>query len=148
MLIRSHRRSSISAMVIIIVLIQSFLLVIGGCKSEPAQNIVFTSERDGNAEIYIVDPDGSKVLRLTDHPRMDANPVLSPDGRKIAFRSNRDGFDNIYTMDIDGNNVMRLTNGSATDYFPEWSPDGTRILFTSCRDSVVPGPTNNEVNIT
>src|SRR5262245_53744104 len=49
--------------------------------------IAFTSDRDGNQEIYLMNNDGSGQLRLTNNPGTDAFPTFSPDGRKIAFVS-------------------------------------------------------------
>jgi hypothetical protein len=96
--------------------------------------IAFTSERDGNAEIYIMNSDGSNPQRLTNDPAYDAWPVWSPDGSQIAFMSDRSGNPDIYVMDADGNNVRQLTYHSANDIWPDWSPDGTRIAFPSRRD--------------
>ena len=47
--------------------------------------IAFTTNRDGNFEIYVMDADGNNVRRLTDHPATDYGPAWSPDGRFIAF---------------------------------------------------------------
>ena len=49
--------------------------------------IVFTSRRDGNNEIYVMDADGGNRERLTDNPANDRDPDWSPDGTKIAFAS-------------------------------------------------------------
>ena len=96
--------------------------------------IVFSSNRDGDFEIYKMNADGSGVMRLTNHGAYDLDPVLSPDRTKVAFTSNRDGNFEIYVMNADGTNVTRLTSHHAIDGFAAWSPDGTKLAFTSTRD--------------
>ena len=96
--------------------------------------IAFVSERDGNAEIYAMNADGSRLARLTNNSAGDYAPSWSLDGRRIAFASNRDGTSEIYAMNADGSDLARLTNSSADDSYPSWSPDGRRIAFASNRD--------------
>ena len=93
--------------------------------------IVFTSLRDGNTEIYVMDADGGNQENLTNHPAFDHFPDWSPDGTKIAFVSSRDGaVSQIYVMDADGKNPIRLTDGRRHKRDPDWSPDGQKIAFT------------------
>ena len=92
--------------------------------------IVFTSMRDGNAEIYVMDADGGNQENLTNHPAHDGDPDWSPDGTKIAFESWRDGNGEIYVMDADGKNPIRLTDGPGVKTHPDWSPDGGKIAFS------------------
>ena len=103
-------------------------------KNTPASNtgrIVFTSLRDGNAEIYVMDADGRNQENLTNHPADDRAPDWSPDGTKIAFASSRDGGPyQIYVMDADGENVIRLTEAQGRKGHPDWSPDGGKIAFS------------------
>jgi Tol biopolymer transport system component len=90
--------------------------------------IAFVSRRDGHAQIYVMNPDGTHVRRLTNDPWNDTHPSWSPDGTKIAFASDRDGAWEIYVINADGSGVRRLTRRGADA--PAWSPDGTKIAFT------------------
>jgi Tol biopolymer transport system component len=94
--------------------------------------MVFSSNRDGNYEIYGLRADGTEV-RLTNDAASDLDPALSPDGTKIAFTSTRTGNGDIYVMNVDGSAPTRLTTHSAIDANPAWSPDGTKIAFASGR---------------
>ena len=119
--------------------------------------IVFSSNRDGDWDIYSMDVNGDNLLQLTDHPASDENPACSPDGRRIAFRSERDGTPDLYLMDRDGNNLIRLTSDNFLENRPSWSPDGTRIAFSVLRWAVrnseiyamdADGEGKNEINLT
>ena len=104
--------------------------------------IAFSSNRDGNSEIYVMDTDGGNQRKLTNNRHGDWSPSWSPDGKRIAFVSNRDGHvidgiptSDIYVMDADGGNQQNLTNNPGRDSSPSWSPDGKRIAFHSDRDN-------------
>lgn len=79
-------------------------------------------------DIYAANADGSGLVRLTDNPKYDAEPVVRADGR-IVFGSQREGDFDIYAMDADGGNVTRLTDRVGYDGGPWWSPDGERIVW-------------------
>jgi dipeptidyl aminopeptidase/acylaminoacyl peptidase len=96
--------------------------------------IAFSSNRDGNLEIYTMNPDGSDIVRITDHPAKDAEPKWSPDGQQIAFKSARDGNNEIYIMDVNGKSVLNLTHNPASDEDCSWSPDSQQLCFCSNRD--------------
>jgi len=101
--------------------------------SPDGRRIAFTSTRDGNAEIYVVDANGTALRRLTSDAADDFAPAWSPDGRRIAFTSTRDGNAELYLGDANGGAAQRLTRSPAGDHMPAWSPDGSRIAFASRR---------------
>jgi Tol biopolymer transport system component len=106
--------------------------------SPDGRKIAFTSNRDRNNEIYVIDADGPEARRLTDNPASDQVPVFSPDGTKIAFQSARDGNQEIYVMNADGSGApTNISNNPALDSLPDFSPDGTSLTFGSNRDGDV-----------
>ena len=110
-----------------------FLLTVGFCaQASDVSYIAFTSERDGNAEIYLMDTNGKNLRNLTNHPARDFHPAFSPDGRWLAYVSDRDGSYRIYLLNRNNNELRPLTNhlASTGDLDPAWSPDGQWIAFT------------------
>jgi len=83
--------------------------------SPDGKRIVFTSNRDRNGEVYVMNADGSKQRRLTRKAGDDFSPRFSPDGRQIAFTALPGS---VYVVDADGSGLRRLTAG--TD--PDWRP--------------------------
>jgi TolB protein len=63
--------------------------------------IVFSSNADGNWEIYLMDRDGSALLRLTRNLGADTNPAWSPDGKRVIFSSDREGRKALYEITFD-----------------------------------------------
>ena len=93
--------------------------------------IVFTDTRDGNAEIYVMNADGSERVRLTNHPGDDFDPTWSPNGEHIAFVSERDhaGLYDIYLMNPNGQNIRPAFDDLDYRTAPAWSPDGEKIAY-------------------
>ena len=77
--------------------------------------LAFVSERDGNSEIYVMNVDGTGLLRLTNDAGRDVDPAWSPDGKRIAFASDRAGSWDIYVMNADGSNLVRRTQTGRSD---------------------------------
>jgi Tol biopolymer transport system component len=108
--------------------------------SPDGAKIAFTSYRDRNGEIYVMNADGKNPINLTLHLDDDTFPTWSPDGRKIAFESMQvaEGVLNhsdIFVMDADGANRTNITqNSRASNRTPSWSPDGSNIAYAAVRN--------------
>ena len=106
-------------------------------RSPDGTRVAFSSFRDGNREIYVMDADGGHPVNLTRHNAVDSAPAWSPDGRRIAFESRRDGgMDHIFVMNADGSGVEQLTHEPQAPwaFSPAWSPDGSSIACVSAQD--------------
>jgi Tol biopolymer transport system component len=90
----------------------------------------------GGTDLFLADPDGSYVTRLThvkDTTEMNASGKWTPDGTKIVFESVRDGNWGTWIMEADGSRQRQATYTPASPV--AWSPNGTHIVFNSSRDA-------------
>lgn len=88
---------------------------------------------DPHMDIFIANPDGTNLTRLTDTPGYDAEGSYSPDGKQIIFTSFRDGDAEIYIMKADGSGARRITRAKGYDGGPFFSPNGKKIVYRSDR---------------
>jgi TolB protein len=112
--------------------------------------IVFTSDRDGDLDLYEMDEDGKNVKRLTSTPGYDGGAFYSPDGKELTWRASRpQGAEleeyrtllkqglirpsklDIYVMNADGTNVRRVTDNKAANFCPLFTPDGKKVMWSS-----------------
>ena len=88
--------------------------------SPDGTRLAFTSNRDGNPEIYVMNKDGSGLRRMTNSPNIDVSPTWSPTGNQLAWVSDRTGQPKIYLMNADGTG-QRLLVGDPKSDRPTWS---------------------------
>jgi len=108
----------------------------------------YTWDYDPEMELYVYEPEGEKLRRLTHARGYDAEASYSPNGKWIVFTSMRSGYEGeleeknrkqleidpsvfaeIYVMRADGSKLKRLTHVRGYDGGPFFSPDGKRIVW-------------------
>lgn len=102
-------------------------------KAPATAKIIFNTYRDGNREIYLMNPNGSDQVNITNHRADDVSGTWSPTGERILFASDRDrspGSWDLYLMDAVGKNVQPVFGKSKERRHPAWSPDGKKITYT------------------
>ena len=106
----------------------------GNSFTPDGESIVFTSERDGNRNIYTMRLNGEDLNQITSDLSNDYEPIFSPDGESIIFTSERDGNKEIYLYSLISKKIKNLTNNSGDDWNPRFYQDGRKIVFQSDRD--------------
>jgi len=100
--------------------------------SPTGREIVFTSDRGGTPQIYIMDAEGSNVRRVSfgGSSYLDS-PAWSPVGDKIVFVARVENVFDLYVLNIRTNQIAKLTESNARNESPSWSADGRHVVFTS-----------------
>jgi Tol biopolymer transport system component len=122
-----------------------------GTLSPDGTKMVFTSVRDGDLELYIMDMKTYKVKRITHHLGYDGGAWFSPDGKKLIWRAStpttpeeikeyKDFLSEnlvaplnmeIWTANADGSNAKQVTHFGQANWAPAFMPDSKRIIFAS-----------------
>lgn len=100
-----------------------------GMSSMPGR-IAFGSYRNNQGDVYMMDPDGSNQINLTNDEVSNSYPCISPDGSRVAFISNEAGDDAIYVMNVGTGEKVRLAI-PGKPFGCSWSPDGTKMAFAA-----------------
>ena len=91
--------------------------------------LVYDSDVSGNSDIWRLPLAGGAPEQLTDDPRSDFAPDVSPSGREIAYHAFQDGSREIFVQDLESGVVTQLTAGPEySESFPRWSPDGSSLV--------------------
>src|SRR5579872_2588332 len=101
--------------------------------SPDGRRVAFASDRSGNWEIWLADPDGSNAFQLTSMGLDCGAPRWSPDGTSVVFQSRREDQGDVYLVPAAGGKPRNLTSHPANDGRPSFSHDGKWIYFTSNR---------------
>jgi len=111
--------------------------------SPDGRRIAFKSRRNGNNELYVMNPDGSAQTRLTNSSRVsEGQPAWSRDGTRLLYRQTPDNpvtqNADIWQIDVDpaAPNARPVLERTGDERYPSYSPDGTKILFRGDLDLV------------
>lgn len=96
--------------------------------------IAFTSDRDGNKEIYLMDYDGYNQRRITNNTILDLFPALSPDGEHIVFSTVRGSKAVLLLYNMFTGDKRILSDMGGLNSLASWTADGQKIAFISSRD--------------
>lgn len=106
------------------------------CWSPDGQKLAYSSDKNGNRDLFVIDLRTRRVRQVTSHSADDDAPAWSPDGAWIAFQSNRDSnldlaLNNnvwdLWKVPAEGGTATRITRFRGEN--PAWSPDGKFIAY-------------------
>ena len=105
-----------------------------GSNSAPAWSpdgtkLAVSLSREGGSQIFLMNPDGTGLRRLTSSSAIDTEPRFSPDGQWIYFTSDRGGTPQVYRMPASGGEAQRVTFEGSYNVSPRISPDGKTLAY-------------------
>jgi TolB protein len=103
--------------------------------SPDGKKVAFALSNKGNVDLWVMNLNGSDLLRLTRHPSVDTNPSWAPGGNAILYTSDRTGSPQIYRMDADGLNNQRITFENPYNDSAVWNPRYDYIAYVSRFDN-------------
>lgn len=119
--------------------------------SPKGDKIVFTSDRTGDLELWLMNIDGTNQVQVTTGLGYDGGAFFSPDGKKLVFRASRPQTEadikeykdylkqnlvaptnmEIYTCNLDGSGIKQITHLGKANWAPYFTPKGDKIVFSS-----------------
>lgn len=119
--------------------------------SPDGKKMIYTSDKDGDIDLYIMNLKTGKEKRITNTLGYDGGAWFSPDGKKIIWRASRPKTDaevkeykdllaenlvaptnmEVFVANTDGSNVHQVTHFGQANWAPSFFPDSKRIIFAS-----------------
>jgi Tol biopolymer transport system component len=102
--------------------------------SHEGDKVIFSSNRSGNVDLWVVDRSRESILQFTDDPADDWDPAFTPDGQHVLWSSNRGGNMEIWMAGVDGTNTTQISRDGVDAENPTMTPDGEWIVYASGND--------------
>ena len=119
--------------------------------SPDGRKMIYTSTKDGDIELYIMELKSGKEKRITNELGYDGGAWFSPDGKKIIWRASRPKTEaaineykellaqdlvaptnmEVWVANVDGSDAKQVTNFGQANWAPTFMPDSKRIIFAS-----------------
>jgi Tol biopolymer transport system component len=99
--------------------------------SSDGRQVLFSSNRSGNLDLWRLDLDTGAVRQLTDDPGQDYDPALSPDGQRLIWTSDRSGNFEIWIAGVDGSGARQVSDDDFDAENPTMTADGAWIVYWS-----------------
>jgi len=119
--------------------------------SPDGKKMIYTSTKDGDIELYILELKSGKEKRITNELGYDGGAWFSPDGKKIIWRASRPKTEaaineykellaqdlvaptnmEVWVANVDGSDAKQVTNFGQANWAPTFMPDSKRIIFAS-----------------
>jgi Tol biopolymer transport system component len=119
--------------------------------SPDGKKMLYTSDKDGDIELYIMDLKTGKEKRITHMLGYDGGAWFSPDGKKLIWRASRPKTEaeikeykellaeslvaptnmEVWVANADGSNARQATTYGQANWAPAYMPDNKRIIFAS-----------------
>lgn len=84
-----------------------------------------------NEDIYIMNRDGSNMIRVTDTDVTEGSPLFSPDQSMLVYVSEEKGVSNIYVHDLETNERYPITNLITGAFQLSWDKNAQNLAYTS-----------------
>ncbi len=113
----------------------ALLAAAAGC-GVSVHGVAYVSEVDGDAEVYIVDPDSGEAALVERLPAStESGPRWSADGKRVAFVSGQSGSLDIRVASVEGTEApRRLTSSEGNEESPRWNADGDQVAYVTDQD--------------
>ena len=102
--------------------------------SPDRSRVAFSSNRNGSFDLYLMDPDGGRLRRITSSPGNEGDPSWTPDGTRLAYTATSGTNTQVAIVSADGSENRQLTIATGGNHSPSVAPDGRTIAFVSARD--------------
>ena len=99
--------------------------------SPDGKSLLFSSNRSGNLDIWLMEAATGAMRQVTDDPAQDWDPAFSSDGRHVLWASDRSGHLEVWSANVDGSGARQITQDGVDAENPTETRDGNWIVYWS-----------------